>query len=190
MKKNVLFSVGAILLSTACGSAGSHEAEEPGLAQERAALYGDITRVTGDVPCPSGYVMASPEDAQAYQGAACGNLASWDIARLSGSGAMRGPGYGCNISSFEANPLGHTLCKDPSTMTFLRATGDSPCGPGKTLLTAQEASARRSEVCAKLASWDIARLEDGGTMKGPGYGCTISTWDTQGVGHALCKSLN
>lgn len=187
MKKSFLFSVGVALLSTACGPA---ESEESHFEQSQSALYGEVTKVTGDIPCPSGYVIATPDDASAYLGPACMKLFAWDIARLTGSGAMRGYGYNCTVSSYESNPLGHTLCKSPATNTFLKVTGDSPCGPGRTLLTAQEANDRKSEVCARLGTWDIARLEGGGSMKGPGYGCTISTWDTQALGHALCKSLN
>lgn len=127
MKKSFLFSVGVALLSTACGPA---ESEESHFEQSQSALYGEVMRVTGDVPCPSGYVIATADDAYAYQSTTCGKLASWDIARLTGSGAMRGPGYGCTISYYESNPLGHTLCKSPSTNSFLKVTGDSPCGPG------------------------------------------------------------
>ncbi len=153
-------------------------------------LYGArVVKVNGDTPCPSGYVIATPEDARANSSQACGKLNMWDIVRLTGSGSMNGSGYGCNVSNLDSGSLGHTLCKNPSTNVFVRATGDSPCGPNRTLLTPQEAEARKNEVCGLLGTWDIVRLEGGGSMNGPGYGCTVNTWDTRGMGHALCKSV-
>lgn len=187
MKKTFLFSVGVVLLSTACGST---ESDEASLAGRESALYGELVKVNGDIPCPTGYVIATPDDAYTYQSTLCGQLDTWDIARLTDSGAMNGPGYGCNIISYESSPLGHTLCKDPANNSFFKATGDSPCGPNQTLLTPEEASARSGEICDMLGMWDIVRLEGGGSMNGPGYGCIISTWDTQSLGHSLCKSLN
>jgi hypothetical protein len=260
--KSLLCGVSVASMSlVGCGAPQEHEevsVEE--LAQGSSALAGEVLRVTGDMPCPSGYVPASPQEARANVSAICNTLGAWDILRLAGGGSMEGPGYGCTIRDSDTRGLGHSLCKkvnqftvatgdgfcpssytvasplvaraNPSAScnqlgtwyiarlagggsmegpgygctireadtrgightlcaqyTFIRVNGDSPCGPGKTLLTPQEARARTSEVCSKLASWDIARLEGGGSIEGPGYGCTIRDSDTRGLGHAVCKSL-
>ncbi|WNG13470.1 hypothetical protein [Cystobacter fuscus] len=190
MKKTLLLSVGIALMTTACGPADTAETEVPGLEQNHGALYGEVQKVVGDTPCPTGYSIATPNDALANQSTICGKMGVWDIARLSGSGAMKGPGYGCAITSYESAPLGNTLCKLPGQTNLVEVVGDSPCGAGRTLLTPQEARSQQSAVCAKLGMWDIARLEGGGAMKGSGYGCVITDQETQKLGHALCKSLN
>jgi hypothetical protein len=145
-----------------------------------------FTVTTGDGYCPSGYNVTNPLVARANANAICGQLGTWYIARLAGGGSIDGPGYGCNILDSDTRGIGHTVCAQYS---FARVTGDSPCGPGKTLLTPQEARARQSEVCSNLDTWDIARLEGGGSIEGPGYGCNISDSDGRGMGHAVCKSL-
>ncbi|MFY2557505.1 hypothetical protein ACN469_07760 [Corallococcus terminator] len=186
IKQCLLASVLLTQVTTGCGTT---EQDEP-LSHQSAALPGDVQKVTGDTPCPTGYAIATLNDVLASQNAVCGLLDTWDIARLDGSGALRGSGYGCGVNAVELNSLGHTVCKQTSSSTFLKVVGDGPCAPGQTLLSPSEARTRSAEVCAKLATWDIARLSGGGTIHGPGYGCIIRDVDPQGVGHALCKSLN
>ncbi|WNG45147.1 hypothetical protein F0U60_14295 [Archangium minus] len=140
----------------------------------------------GDGSCPNTYTVASRLVARANQEAICNQLGTWDIARLLNMGSIEGPGYGCNVHASDSRTLGHTVC---AQYEFLKVTGDSPCGPGKTLLAPQEARASLSEVCAKLGDWDIARLAGGGSMDGPAYGCNVRDWDSRGMGHALCKTL-
>ena len=190
MKKTLLFSVGIALMTAACGPADTAESEVSALGQSHKAIYGEVKRVVGDVPCPTGYDIASPANAGANKNTACGAMGTWDIARLSGSGAIRGNGHGCIVSVYDSGSLGHTLCKLRGQSNFVTVVGDSPCGAGWTLLTPQEARDRKNEICNMLGEWNIARLEGGGTMKGYGYGCAITDQDPQGTGHALCKSLN
>lgn len=190
MKKTLLFSVGTALMTAACGPADTVESEVSDLGQIHKAIYGEVHKVVGDTPCPPGYYIASPDDARANWSTVCSTMGTWDIARLSGSGAMRGSGYGCTVSTYESMPLGNTFCKLPGQTYLVKMAGDSPCGAGRTLITPQEARNLKGEMCSKLDAWDIVRLEGGGTMKGSGYGCTITDRDSQSVGHSLCKSLN
>ena len=99
---------------------------------------------------------------------------------------MHGPGYGCEIRDVDTQTLGHTACVQ---LDFVRPIGDQPCPAGSALISPQEARARTSELCDLLDEWDIARLDGGGSMQGPGYGCTIRDSDTQELGHALCGAL-
>lgn len=67
--------------------------------------------VTGDGECPSGYSLATPQEARAEQQNACKVLDTWYIARLAGGGSMDGPGYNCKIRDRDDRNLGHSLCK-------------------------------------------------------------------------------
>jgi len=49
-----------------------------------------------------------------------------------------------------------------------------------------QAQARRNEICQQLGEWFIARLANGGSMDGPGYGCQIRSADTRSLGHTVC----
>lgn len=99
---------------------------------------------------------------------------------------MEGPGYGCVIHDADTRSLGHTAC---AQLSFARAIGDQPCPAGSALISPTEARARQAELCSQLNTWDIARLDGGGSMEGPGYGCTIRDSDTRSLGHALCGAL-
>ncbi len=143
-------------------------------------------RGVGDNVCPSGFTTANPMVARANSAAMCAKLGTWDIARLAGGGSMDGPGYGCTIRDSDTRGLGHTAC---AQLDFMRAVGDKPCPAGSALISPQEARARQAELCSKLGTWDIARLDGGGSMDGSGYGCTIRDSDTRGLGHALCGVL-
>lgn len=140
----------------------------------------------GDGSCPNTYTVASRLVARANKEAICSQLGDWDTARLLNMGSIEGSGYGCNVHTSDSRALGHTAC---ARYEFLKVTGDSPCGPGKTLLAPEEARASQSEFCAKLGDWDIARLAGGGSIEGTAYGCNIRDWDTRVMGHALCKTL-
>ncbi len=82
--------------------------------------------------------------------------------------------------------LGNTVCVQ---LDFVRPVGDKPCPAGSALISPQEARARQAELCGKLGTWDIARLDGGGSMDGPGYGCAIRDSDTRTLGNALCGAL-
>jgi len=142
-----------------------------------------FTKGVGDGVCPGGYTVANPMVARANAQAICNKLGTWDIARLAGGGSMDGPGYGCGIRDADNRALGHTACVQ---LDFVKPLGDKPCPAGSGLISPQQARARQAELCGKLGSWDIARLEGGGSMDGSGYGCGIRDWDTRGLGHALC----
>ena len=145
-----------------------------------------FTRGIGDNVCPSGYTVANSMVARANQSALCAQLGTWDIARLAGGGSMDGPGSGCTIRDVDTRGLGHTACVQ---LDAVRAIGDKPCPAGTALISPQEARARQSALCGKLGAWDIARLDGGGSMDGPGYGCTIRDSDSRSLGHALCGAL-
>jgi hypothetical protein len=164
------------------GEIAEGEITEGEIAEESSALVVS-TKVVGDTACPSGYSLATPAEATANQAAVCGKLGTWDIVRLAGGGSMDGPGYGCGIRDADNRALGHTACVQ---LDFVKPLGDKPCPAGSGLISPQQARARQAELCGKLGSWDIARLEGGGSMDGSGYGCGIRDWDTRGLGHALC----
>ncbi len=81
------------------------------LSETSSALAGEVVRVTGDTPCPSGYVPASPQEARANVNAICSQLGAWDIVRLAGGGSIDGPGYGCGIRDYDTRGMGHAVCK-------------------------------------------------------------------------------
>ena len=82
--------------------------------------------------------------------------------------------------------LGHSLC---ASYDFDYVYGDSPCPGGFSLITPDEARERNAELCQQLGTWDIARLAGGGSMDGPGYGCTVRDYDDRGLGHSLCTAI-
>ena len=49
-----------------------------------------------------------------------------------------------------------------------------------------EAEANRDALCGLLEQWDIARLDGGGSMAGPGYGCEVRARDDRSLGHGMC----
>ncbi len=151
------------------------------------ALALDFKAVKGDGQCPSGYVLATPNDARANQQQACAALGEWYIARLAGGGSMDGPGYKCKIRDKDERGVGDSLCL---RLEFKASKGDGQCPAGFTLATPQEARANQQQACAALGEWYIARLAGGGSMDGPGYNCKIRDKDDRGVGDSLCRAGN
>ncbi len=70
----------------------------------------DFNRAQGDGQCPSGYALATPQEARTDQTSACGVLGTWEIARLADGGSMDGSGYDCKIRDSDTRELGHSLC--------------------------------------------------------------------------------
>lgn len=64
------------------------------------------------------------------------------------------------------------------------------CSAGERLMTFQEASDQRSALCPTLDTvggwWTIARLADGASIGGTGYGCTPGQNDPRVLGHSVC----
>jgi len=101
--------------------------------------------VTGDGECPSGYGLATPQEARADQQNACQVLGTWYIARLAGGGSMDGPGYKCKIRDKDDRNLGHSLCKKeakPQCFWMENYSGNFKWVPAETIyhrmLTKQE----------------------------------------------------
>jgi hypothetical protein len=153
------------------------------LGTSRVVLAEDI-EVSGDSPCPSGYSLISPAEAQESQTQLCGMLGPWDIVRLGGGGSMDGPGYGCGIRTADARELGQSFCKAPTS--FADQGQDRVCTGGYKTVSYLTANAYRSSICPLLGTWDIARLGDGGSMDGIGYGCGIRATDGRGLGNSVC----
>lgn len=149
------------------------------------ALADDV-KVKGDSPCPSGYSLATLEEAES--GDVCSLLGTWDIVRLAGGGSIDGPGYGCGTRASDDRSLGHALCKTPTT--FSVHSGDGHCDSPAQPVSYEVASAHATDACAPLGPWYIARLSDGGSMDGPGYGCGIRPLDERPVGHTLCAEFD
>lgn len=66
------------------------------------------------------------------------------------------------------------------------ARGDGLCPAGQLPITPARAQADADRICSSLGPWHIARLAGGGSMDGPGYGCTIRPYDGRDLGHTLC----
>ncbi|WP_164001899.1 hypothetical protein [Pyxidicoccus caerfyrddinensis] len=64
--------------------------------------------------------------------------------------------------------------------------GDTVCPLNEYLMPVAEARAHQEQLCAQLGTWDIVRLADGGSMAGPGYGCTVEDLDFRAMGTSLC----
>jgi hypothetical protein len=75
---------------------------------------------------------------------------------------------------------------DAMAQEISRVQGEA-CPPGSTHVSFDEANAQRDAICRQLGQWDIARLANGGSMDGPGYGCKTRPSDTRQLGHSLCK---
>lgn len=71
--------------------------------------------------------------------------------------------------------------------SYLRGDGDNSCPAGYTLATYSDASNDKDRICSVLDTWDIARLEGGGSIDGPGYGCTFRSFDERSLGNSVCK---
>jgi hypothetical protein len=80
----------------------------PGQAQQFA-----VSNTDGS--CPTGYQLATPQQARAQVQRACGVLGEWYIARLAGGGSMDGRGYQCKIRDADTRSLGNSLCSKVST---------------------------------------------------------------------------
>ncbi|MCB9561967.1 MAG: hypothetical protein H6709_13715 [Kofleriaceae bacterium] len=70
-------------------------------------------------------------------------------------------------------------------LTAFRAIGDG-CPAEARLIGVDEAEANRDALCGLLEQWDIARLDGGGSMAGPGYGCEVRARDDRSLGHGMC----
>jgi hypothetical protein len=96
----------------------------PGFMLAGNTLALDFKAVVGkDGQCPSGYVLATPDDARANQQQACQVLGAWYIVRLAGGGSMDGPGYNCKIRDKDERALGGSLCKKAESTGGLVALG-------------------------------------------------------------------
>ena len=152
-------------------------------------VFAEDIEVSGDSPCPSGYSLISPAEAQESQAQLCSMLGTWDIVRLAGGGSMDGPGYGCGIRAADARGLGQSLCKAPTGFAD-QGGGSGVCTGGYKSVSYLTANAYRGAVCSVLGTWDIARLGDGGSMDGPGYGCGTRATDGRGLGNTVCAQYS
>lgn len=71
----------------------------------------------------------------------------------------------------------------PDFRTF---RGDDNCPRGYRLATLDEVLADRRSACDALDEWDIARLENGASISGPGYRCKTKNYDRRELGDSLC----
>lgn len=69
------------------------------------------------------------------------------------------------------------------------ARGDGICPAGQSPMSPARAQADAGRVCSSLGTWYIARLAGGGSMDGPGYGCTIRPRDDRDLGHTVCAPV-
>jgi hypothetical protein len=182
---SVVASVAAYITPT--HALGADDVSRRGKAVRDSSAIGAVTQVVGDTACPSGYSLATLDEVLANQDAACNQLDTWDIARLSDGGSISGPGYGCKVRRRDTRDLGHAVCKKPMKLT--RETGDGVCPSGYTVANTMVARANAALICNYLGPWDIVRLSDG-SMSGSGYGCTTRARDTRSLGHTMCVELD
>ncbi len=71
---------------------------------------------------------------------------------------------------------------------FVRVEGEN-CPAGYRYVTYLDALENGRELCSILQEWDIARLGNGASMDGSGYGCKIRPDDERHLGNALCIKL-
>src|SRR5579872_1165261 len=151
-------------------------------------VFAEDIEVSRDSPCPSGYSLISPAEAQESRAQLCSMLGTWDIVRLDGGGSMDGPGYGCGIRAADARHLGQSLCKRPTGLANQVSAG--VCTGGYKSVSYLTANAYLGAACSLLGTWDIARLGDGGSMDGPGYGCGTRQTDSRSLGNTLCAQYS
>lgn len=75
----------------------------------------------------------------------------------------------------------------PAPSALRIAEGDGRCPVGYAPLPIDEATTSAETLCPLLGQWHIARLADGGSMDGPGYGCGVRVSDERPLGHTLCR---
>jgi hypothetical protein len=82
---------------------------------------------------------------------------------------------------------GEAVWESTPTGAVTKVVGDTACPSGYSLAAPDEVLANRAEACSTLDTWDIARLSDGASISGSGYGCKVRRRDTRDLGHAVCK---
>lgn len=81
--------------------------------------FKNVKTTTGQ--CPTGYTLASYDEATKERTQACKVLGQWDIARLAGGGSMDGSGYQCKTRQNDTRGLGNALCRPPASMSRVYA---------------------------------------------------------------------
>ena len=66
---------------------------------------------------------------------------------------------------------------------FIEIKGEAP--QAGNLVSYNEALRHEKELCSILGQWDIARLANGASMDGRGYGCKIRPDDSRTLGNAI-----
>ncbi|HYX37573.1 MAG TPA: hypothetical protein VE954_31105, partial [Oligoflexus sp.] len=142
-----------------------------------------VTKVNGDRNCAKGSALVGTDLARANQDSYCQKLGTWDIVRLADGGSIDGPGYGCGIRDADTRDLGHSLC---ANLSVIKVGKDGPCPAGTGLASPEAVKNQLASICPDLGTWDIVRLGEGGSMDGPGYGCSVRLKDERGLGNGLC----
>lgn len=147
----------------------------------------DFQAVGGDGVCPSGLTMVTPDVAYTYKSEACKAIGNNASARIANGDSMSNYTSGCKVKHKDAAPQPATLC---DRMPFQVVNGDNTCPAGSRLATVQEAALFNSQACAALKGnqWYIARLADGGAIKGPGYSCAVTADESKPLGNSLCTT--
>lgn len=150
----------------------------------QAASALETSKVGGEI-CPTGTVYVTVNEAVQYRNDLCNKLGQWDIVRLADGGSMDGPGYDCKVRGEDTRSLGNALCKD---LNIKVTNGDANCPAGFALATVAEAKSNEQSICnnSQVGTWYIMRLNNAGSMDGPGYDCKIRSEDTRGLGNSLC----
>lgn len=71
---------------------------------------------------------------------------------------------------------------------YVKFQGET-CPTGYSHVSLSEAADinNRDKLCNILGKWDIARLANGASMDGKGYGCKVRSDEIRGLGHSLCR---
>jgi hypothetical protein len=63
------------------------------------------------------------------------------------------------------------------------------CPSGRMGITYEQAQAHNWDICHAMGSWDIARIEGGGSISGRGYNCKVLAEDSRTLGTTVCQPL-
>lgn len=146
-----------------------------------------FSTTTGDGACSSGTTMVTSDVAYSYKSEACKAIGSAASARIAGGGSMSNAAAGCKVTLKESATQPVTLC---DKITFTLVTGDNYCPAGKRLATVHEAALFNAQACDALSAnqWYIARLSNGGSIGGRGYGCAVNLDEESKLGNSLCTN--
>jgi len=148
--------------------------------------------------CPSSsYVSAS--DASSYASAICATAVANTKYRIQGGASLSCFAGSPSVTSSDPNVLTQALCikvtvtpggSSSSTSDIpIKMTLPPGCPANYIQATYDQALTYKNEICSTLGDWDIVALQQGGSIRGPKYGCVVTAFDDTPMGHIACVPL-